>query len=338
MAPTRTGRRHGVPARFKAIQPNDRFMTASFTPPRSRSPAADDTHSTPVVARPSSTLLLLREGRPGVEVLLVRRHANMTFMGGLWVFPGGALNAADSSDQALDLLGGRSCGGLPRMRALGGEPLPERQCLGLSMAACRETFEETGILLAHGDDGRPCNAETATRLQVQRQRVVAAPALFTELLRQAGLRPSLDQLLYWAHWITPSKSPKRFDTRFFVVAAPAEQPVLADTQETVEFAWLTPARAIDASCNEGMPISPPTLYNLLELRTALQQHGSLAGLLAGEANRPTPVVLPKMVRQDGRTTLIMPWSPDYAAAPGAGGPVDAQFPTLRHLPAHMPAS
>lgn len=306
-------------------------------PPQSRSPATDDTHSTPAVARPSSTLLLLREGAAGVEVLLVRRHQNMTFMGGLWVFPGGALSAADSSDETLSLLDGPTVAAVPRMHALSEEPLPERQCLGLSVAACRETFEETGILLAHHDDGRPCSAETSARLQAQRQRVVEAPTLFTEMLRQAGLRPSLDQLLYWAHWITPSRSPKRFDTRFFVIAAPVAQPVLADAHETVESAWMTPAQAIDAARDDGMRISPPTLYNLLEVQAALQRHGSLAGLLAGEANRPTPAVLPKMVRQEGRTLLIMPWSPDYAAAPGIGGPQEARFPTLGRLPAHMQA-
>jgi len=307
----------------------------------SRSLATDDTHSTPAVARPSSTLLLLRESGAEMEVLLVRRHQNMTFMGGLWVFPGGALSTADSSDEALSLLDPRSLGstgpGLPRMRALDGEPLPERQCLGLSMAACRETFEETGVLLAHYEDGRPCSAETSAQLQEQRQRVVEAPTLFAGMLRQAGLQPSLDQLSYWAHWITPSKSPKRFDTRFFVVAAPVEQPVLADAHETVEFTWLTPARAIEAARSAGMPISPPTLYNLLELQAAWQRHGSLAGLLAGEANRPTPAVMPKMVRQDGRTVLIMPWSPDYAAAPGAGGPSGVQFPSLSRLPAQIQA-
>jgi len=295
--------------------------------------AADNIHSAPALPRPSATILLLREEASGVEVLTVRRHAELTF-GGQWVFPGGKLSTADGSAAALALIGnpsGYSCG---RMRSLHGEPLPLAECLGLAMAACRETFEETGLLLATDHSGRPCAPEVSARLQEHRPHIVKQPALFIELLAQEQLRPDIARLVYWAHWITPSIMPRRFDTRFFIVAAPPEQPVVPDSHETVETAWLPPAQLIQAAQRGEMPLSHPTLYNLYELEAALQHHRTLSRLLAGEASRPIAPVMPKMLREKGSATILLPWSPAYADAAGEGVPANIEYPqALRSLPA-----
>jgi len=295
--------------------------------------AADNTHSAPALPRPSATILLLREAASAVEVLTVRRHANLTF-GGQWVFPGGTLSTADSSVAALALIGNPSGYSCSRMRSLHGEPLPSAECLGLALAACRETFEETGILLATDRNGRPCAPEVSARLQEQRARIVKQPALFIELLAQEQLRPDVARLVYWAHWVTPSIMPRRFDTRFFIVAAPPEQPVIPDSHETVETAWLPPAQLIEAAQRGEMLLSHPTLYNLHELEAALRRHHTLSRLLAGEASRPIVPVMPKMLREKGSATILLPWSPAYGDAAGEGVPTNVEYPqALRSLPA-----
>ncbi len=297
--------------------------------------AVDNTHSAPALPRPSATILLLREAATGVEVLTVRRHANLTF-GGQWVFPGGTSSAADSSAAALALIDdpGSYSYSCSRMRNLQGEPLPVVECLGLALAACRETFEETGILLATDRSGRPCAPEAVARFQELRPRIVEQPALFIELLTREHLRPDIARLVYWAHWVTPSVMPRRFDTRFFIVAAPPAQPVIADSHETVETAWLPPAQSIAAAQRGEMPLSHPTLYNLHELAAALQRHGTLSGLLAGEAARPVLPIMPKMLREKGSVTILLPWNPDYADAAGEGVPANIDYPqALRSLPA-----
>jgi 8-oxo-dGTP pyrophosphatase MutT (NUDIX family) len=294
--------------------------------------AADNTHSAPSVPRPAATILLLREGSADVEVLVARRHANLTF-GGQWVFPGGTSSASDSSAAALALIGSHGDYSCNRMHSLEGQPLSTTECLGLAMAACRETFEETGILLATDSRGRPCAPEVAGRLQMHRPHIVEQPSAFVELLAQEALRPDISQLVYWAHWITPSVMPRRFDTRFFVVGAPPSQPVIPDSHETVETAWLPPAQLIEAAQRGEMPLSNPTLYNLYEVEAALQRHRTLSALLAAEASRAIAPVMPKMLRDGGSTTILLPWNPAYSDAAGEGVPAQTQYPeALSSLP------
>lgn len=267
---------------------------------------------------------------------MVRRHADLAFMGGVWVFPGGALNPADASDAALARIAARDDLSCHRMRTLQGEPLTARECLGLAMAACRETFEETGVLLARHEDGRPCDGEVAARLNAQRTLVVEEPAVFIDLLAYERLHPDVARLVYWAHWITPSAAPRRFDTRFFLMAAPSSQIVTTDTRETVESAWMRPADLIAAAQRGEMPISHPTLCNLHDLQAALVRHGSLDALLAGESTRTVTPIAPKILREDGRNIIVMPWDPGYASAPGEGAPPDAEYQgALRDLPSRI---
>lgn len=278
----------------------------------------DDTRSAVAKPRAAATILLLREIEGPAEVLMVRRHANLAFMAGMWVFPGGTLHPADYSPEALALIDTESIARRLRMRDLQERPLATTQSAGLAFAACRETFEETGVLLAMREDGSACDADTLDRIQQSREVVASNAALFVELLQREQLRPDVSTLLYWAHWITPSSAPKRFDTRFFALRAPKSHLASADTGETVESVWMTPAALLDAAQNDGMPISHPTQCNLHDLNEALQRHGSLDRLFTAEATRPVPPVLPKMFPENGRTTILMPWDADYEKAPGEG--------------------
>jgi 8-oxo-dGTP pyrophosphatase MutT (NUDIX family) len=276
--------------------------------------------SAPVVVRPAATVIVLREHGGAVEVLMTLRHSNLQFMGGQWVFPGGAVAPSDASDAAVALVSQRDDFTCHRMRTLQGDALPVRQCLGLAVAACRETFEETGVLLASHVDGRPCDPQALLRVQAQRAQITKQPTLFLDVLAQEQLRLDLGRLIYWAHWITPSNSPRRFDTHFFAVAAPASHEVTADSGETTEYRWQTPAALIEAAEQQSMPISHPTQHNLRDLQSSLSRHGSLDALLRAESSRQVIPTLPKMYQDNGRTIIVMPWEADYAQAPGEGAP------------------
>jgi 8-oxo-dGTP pyrophosphatase MutT (NUDIX family) len=294
-------------------------------------------NSQPVAPRPAATVLLLREGRDGVEVLAIRRHEKLAFMGGMWVFPGGSACAADASAAAFSRIPAESQAGCARLRTLHGAAIDERDCLSLMVAACRETFEETGVLLASDASGSHCDNDLTARLQEQRRAIASQPELFPELLRAEDLFLRVERLVYWAHWITPSVVPRRFDTRFFLAPVPADQRAVIDSTETVDQAWMSPAALVAAAQAGNMAVSHPTLYNLMELDASLQQHGSLQGLLAAEAQRSVVAILPKMVHEE-QTAMVLPWDPFYRNFVGESVPEHLQYPArLRALPPRMVA-
>ena len=289
----------------------------------------------PVVPRPAATVLVVREATDTVEVLAIRRHEKLAFMGGMWVFPGGSVCAADASPAALARIPAGSQTNCARLDTLHGEPLDARECLALAVAACRETFEETGVLLASDAAGKPCDHDRAQRLQEQRRAIASQPELFADLLQTEDLFLRVERLVYWAHWITPSNVPRRFDTRFFLAPVPADQCAIIDSTETVDHAWMTPAALVAAAQTGNMPVSHPTLYNLMELDASLQQHGSLQGLLAAESQRSVVAILPKMVHEE-QTAMVLPWDPFYRNFVGESVPEHLEYPArLRALPPRM---
>src|SRR5690606_13796156 len=116
-----------------------------------------------------------------------RRHENMAFMGGLWVFPGGTLCPADLSAEALQLIPEPARSQCHRMRDLDGNTVPDATCRALAIAAIRETFEESGVLLATTADGHHCDDERLTRLRLRRSAIVSQPQLFATSLQEEHL-------------------------------------------------------------------------------------------------------------------------------------------------------
>lgn len=298
--------------------------------------SSDDTRPGSSAPRAAATILLLREAGDRVEVLMVRRHANLAFMAGMWVFPGGSLHASDSAAQALAMLDVHRIARRLRLRDLLGHALPDSQIAGLAFAACRETFEETGVLLARHLDGSPCDAALIARMQQHRDAVNANAALFVEMLQQEGLRPDTSTLTYWAHWITPSSAPRRFDTRFFAVRAPQSHLASADASETVESCWMTPGDLLAAAQRRDMPISHPTQCNLHDLHDALSRHGSLDRFFAAESERNVCPIVPKMFREGEHSVIVMPWDAGYDTSPGEGLPLRAsECGALAELPSRV---
>jgi 8-oxo-dGTP pyrophosphatase MutT (NUDIX family) len=292
-------------------------------------------HKQPAVPRPAATVMLLRQAPNDVEVLAIRRHEKLAFMGGMWVFPGGSVSPADASAAAFARIPAASQTGCARLATLQGEAMDERECLALAVAACRETFEETGVLLASDAAGEHCASGLAARLQERRRAIATQSESFADMLRDEDLFLRVERLVYWAHWITPSIVPRRFDTRFFLAPVPSDQRAVIDTTETVDHAWMSPAALIAAAQAGAMPVSHPTLYNLMELDASLQQHGSLQELLAAESQRNVVAILPKMIREE-QTAMVLPWDPFYRNFIGDSVPEHLEYPArLRALPPRM---
>lgn len=275
----------------------------------------DSSHQTPTL-RHAATAIVVRELHGETQVLMTRRNAELAFMGGMWVFPGGALSAADQSPAARALLANGQQ--LPHdLRDLTGTLLPAAVRHGLAIAAYRETFEETGVLLAQHADGTACEPEPLARIRARRKAIADDAALFAPALLEEGLHVDIDRLVYWAHWITPSTgAPRRFDTRFFVVAAPDVHDHAADTYETTECLWMSPTDLLAAARRGEMKIAQPTRYNLEDLRVSLAKHGSLTALMRNEAKRRVGAIMPKLAKQDGKTIIVMPWDAAYRDTPG----------------------
>lgn len=297
---------------------------------------AQDSRSRPAEPRPAATTVLLREGGAGVEILAIRRHEELAFMGGLWVFPGGSLAPADTSAEVLARIPDESRVHCTRLTSLHGTPLEPQQCLGLAIAACRETFEETGVLLATTPAGEPATSALTARVQNQRQSIAARPELFARLLHEENLYLRIERLVYWAHWITPSSVSRRFDTRFFLAAVPPDQVAVIDNTETIDHAWMTPAALVAAGLAGSVRLSPPTLYNVMELQSTLRRCGSLPLLFSEQAGRQVPPILPKIVQQEA-PAMVLPWDPFYRNFLGEGAPEHLEYPpSLRELPSRMP--
>jgi 8-oxo-dGTP pyrophosphatase MutT (NUDIX family) len=279
---------------------------------------------------PSATVLLLRDSPGGrIEVLLQQRHADLRFMGGHWVFPGGRVDAADAGPALIARV--RSSVGeerLSRLRSVAGQPLPRTVALAAHVAACRETFEEAGVLLASGRNGSECNRRAIARALALRGDMARKPAGFLEALERAEAWLEPARLLYWSHWITPLVGLQpRFDTRFFAVALPEGQVVREDGDEAVASVWVDPAEACARAGRGELQLAPPTLLTLVDLARAAHRVRSVAALLLQEDGREPPPVTPRL-RVDGTARrLLMPWHPDYAATQGEGVPADPDWPT-----------
>ena len=253
-----------------------------------------------VVPRAAATVVLLRDGRDGLEAYLQLRPMGLGFAGGLWVFPGGRVDEGDR-DPAVEA----SWAGPPPAAWAERLGLPAEEARGHVVAACRETLEEAGLLLATPAPG-------AGELEEARRELLAGSAGFAEVLARLGVRLDAGRLRYWAWWVTPEVEPRRYDTRFFVAGLPDDAAVTAHLAEVERERWLPPAAAAAA---QDLPMLPPTRYTLRDLAT----FATVDEALAAGADRRVERVLPEL---DG-AELVMPWGERYPVPVPqleAGGP------------------
>lgn len=234
-----------------------------------------------VPVRPAATVMLLRDTDAGLEVFMLRRTNAAVFAGGMHVFPGGRLDAADGDGDEAFLV-----------------------------AAIRECYEECGVLLAVDRDGEMVH--DGHPALAHRHGVYDGSVDIRALAADHGLRLATDALAWVSHWITPKgETTRRFDTRFFVASSPVGQSSHHDDNETVASMWVRPIDALVRFESGELQLMPPTIANLEFLRP----HRSVLDALAAsrEVGVP-PCILPKVRLSKGRVAgVAMPDDPDYAS-------------------------
>ncbi len=251
--------------------------------------------------RPAATVLTLRDTPNGYEILMVRRNVRSEFMGGVFVFPGGAL---DDDDSAVPLYGLDDERASVRLGlAQGG--------LGYYVAALRELFEEAGLLVVCDEGGGEVlyhDAEGRARLDAYRSSLNADETTLPEVLRAEGVCLDLRRIEYLAHWITPVVMPRRYDTRFFVVQAPEGQRASFDQGETTDLRWLRPGDALVAHERGEIEMVMPTIRNL----QAIAPYSSSQEVLAFAASQEgIEVVHPRAAQRDGELVILLPGDEGY---------------------------
>ena len=209
--------------------------------------------------RDASTVLPLRNARGDLEVFMVKRASSLGFLGGHHVFPGGAVDAQDADPRFDALLDGIDAEREARRFGMD-DSLRARAHV---VAALRELFEESGILLARDGDGEDllggADSEVVQRFQLARGQVASGALAFAELLEKESLRLAADSLCYFAHWITPKSGEKRFDTRFFIARMPDGQAAEHDPAETIEGEWVRPRDALERYGLRTIQLVAPTI-------------------------------------------------------------------------------
>jgi 8-oxo-dGTP pyrophosphatase MutT (NUDIX family) len=271
--------------------------------------------------KPASTIVLLREGTLAPEIYMVKRASQAAFFGGAYVFPGGKVDAADSDPRVLSRVRGLTTESAARMQ------VSEEQCKALCVAALRETFEESNLLLAVERGGAPANLRPQKNLlQEARKKLNANDAkVFPALLDELDLYLDVSQIVFFARWVTPEAEPKRFDASFFLAHAPAHQEAIHDDSETTDGVWLSAAQIIAKHNEKEIFLAPPTfrtIENLLPFST-------INSLIAHYQTLTPAIVKPFLRFVDDGIELLLDHDPEHPS-PCAGPFVEGQSRIVLH--------
>ncbi|MBP6769128.1 MAG: hypothetical protein KA171_15220 [Reyranella sp.] len=262
--------------------------------------------------RPATTVLLLRPSQPGdagspLEVFMVVRHHQIDSFSGALVFPGGKLEEAD---------------GAPSLRArCGGADKIDDAELKFRVAGVREAFEECGVLLARkrGQKALIGAADLKGIEERWRAKLAKDEASIVDMVEAEDLEIATELMTPYAHWITPTFVPKRFDTWFFLAEAPEDQIALHDGSESTDSVWIGPQEAIEEATAGKRTLVHATTKNL-EL---LAEGKTVAGAIAAARARKIVTVLPWVEVKDGKKFLHIPEGAGYRnlirEMPPAGG-------------------
>ncbi len=254
-----------------------------------------------VTIRPAATVMLI-DDRPDLQVFMMERHANTVFAGGMWVFPGGAVDAADDPAEFQAISIHRSDAEASQLLGIneGG--------LAYYIAAIREAFEEAGILLAlNKTDLSPLQlteVDVEKRFQQHRDDINDSSRNFIEIIKDENLILDAGVMHYIARWITPEGPPRRFDARFFIARMPENQTPIHDDGELVHSAWMAPGEILEKAEAGDMVLMSPTLRmvkNLALFDSSEQVIKAAASNLVDDKARVT---------RDNRV-IVMPGEPGY---------------------------
>lgn len=256
---------------------------------------------TPSVPRPAATIVLARPGPGALEVLLLKRSHSAGFVPGAYVFPGGRVDREDASEELLARVDGLSPSDASARLALVAEADPP--AIAYYLAAIREAFEETGILVAHRTDGSPApNAAADAEALQSRDDLLADGSIFADVLDRMGCRLDGEAVEYIAHWITPKVEPHRYDTRFFLAAVPEGTQPEIHTAEISDSVWTTPQAALDGNSDGSFPMIFPTIKTLEDLSAF--SHPSEA--IEAYRSHSIRTILPTLVRIQGGIGIKIP--------------------------------
>lgn len=227
-----------------------------FTIPSERLPPGfaetlDKPPSEAVEPSPAATVVLLRDHADELQVLLLKRHRSSGFVPGAYVFPGGRIDEADAAEALA-----AQC------------RVPERGNVAAAywFGAVREVFEETGVLLARSAAGEWApDTSSSAQLEAWRLKLMSNQAHLVDVLRAENLNVVLDDVVYFAHWITPKPEPRRYDTRFFAAALPEARTIRPDEREMVDAVWISPVQALQKFEAGTLPMVFPTVRTLQDL-------------------------------------------------------------------------
>jgi 8-oxo-dGTP pyrophosphatase MutT (NUDIX family) len=247
----------------------DRFARALRHPP-----------AHPTTPRPAATVVLMREAQDAPEVLLLRRSRRSGFVPGAYVFPGGRVDASDAAPGVIERLDGLDGDRAVRRLDL---PAGDPPALAYYLAAMREAFEETGILVGTCGDagGPPPTAAADETVNALRDDLMEERKSFAEVLQAMDARLDGGAMEYLAHWITPEPEPRRYDTRFFAARVPPGSEAIVDRREMTDALWVSPSVALHRQSQGSLPMIFPTIKTLEQLTKysnvgdALRDIGSL---------------------------------------------------------------
>jgi len=246
--------------------------------------------ATPAPAHPSATIVLMRDGDGGPEVLLLRRNRSSGFVPGAYVFPGGRVDGADASAGLVARLDGLDAPAAAERLEITDEGGPP--ALAYYLAAIREAFEETGILVAHDAASTPPpTAQESPAVSGLRNALMEEAISFEEVLDRVECRLDGNAVEYLAHWITPEAEPRRYDTRFFAAKVRPGAHALVDEREMIDALWVTPAEALRRRREGTLPMVFPTIRTLEDLSA----FSSVDDILADLRGRRIPTIMPRMV-------------------------------------------
>jgi 8-oxo-dGTP pyrophosphatase MutT (NUDIX family) len=255
--------------------------------------------ATPAEPRDAATVVLLRPGAAGPDVYLLRRQTSMAFAGGMCVFPGGGVDPRDFDDELVGR--GLWAGPSPAEWAsrLGCD---EPKARALVCAAVRETFEESGVLLAGAGPDSVVADTTGDDWEADRVALEARDLALTDFLDRRGLVLRSDLLGAWAGWLTPIFEPRRYRTWFFVADLPEGQRTRDVSSESSKVTWMPAIDAVAAVDEGRMFMMPPTYLTCLEV----SQHPTPSAVLAACADRDLEMFMPAVVDDGEGFTLSRP--------------------------------
>lgn len=271
--------------------PKELILPEGFVPPEIPDP--------PATPKDAATVMLVRDAEPGIEVFLQRRVMGMAFAGGMTVFPGGGVDRRDA-DTSLAWHGPPPAWWASRFACDVG------LARALVCAAVRETFEESGVLLAGPSEDTVVS--DVRPFAEARAQLVGRELSLAGFLAEAGLVLRADLLWPWSNWVTPVEETRRFDARFFLARVPSGQVPDGHTSEAAETRWGRPTETLDEWKAGTVGLLPPTWTTLAEL----EECTSVADAMSRE--RTIEKLMPRVARDGDVLRIVLPGDPGYETA------------------------